>query len=234
MKCNLCGCPEFVEMNGRPAARCRECGSFERTRLLWMYLERIDLDKSSRVLHLAPERGIYTRLSERLSEENYIVADINPKLYSFAKDCRKIDLAAMDGWESGQFDLIVHSHVLEHVPCSLAYPLFHLHRLLRAGGIHVFLVPFSSGYYEECLGGIEPTERAKRFGQDDHFRRFGKQDLAAHLGCLLDIQAGKDACDIFSEEELQEANIPQSYWGGLHSGTVFQVEKYALKIGRGP
>ena len=231
MQCNLCGCHDFVEMNGRPNARCKHCGSFERTRLLWLYLERQGLTATTRVLHLAPERGLYERLRNLLDPECYVVADIDPKTYAFAADCRPIDLADMEGWASDQFELIVHSHVLEHIPCSLAYPLYHLHRMLKPNGLHIFLVPFSSGFYEECLGGIDSIERARRFGQDDHVRRFGKSDLRAHLGSILQIEGALDPRDLFGEEELRAANIPPDYWSGLHSGTVFQVRKEDYRLG---
>src|SRR6185312_1110324 len=96
MKCNLCGCSEFKDMKSRKSVRCVRCGSLERTRLLWMYLERLALGNETRVLHLAPEKGIYDKLSTILGEENYVCADIDPPRYAFARNCRKLDLCELN------------------------------------------------------------------------------------------------------------------------------------------
>jgi hypothetical protein len=224
MKCNLCGCAEFVDMRGRKNVRCKECHSLERTRLLWMYLQRLPLDATSRVLHIAPEAGIFRKLAGILAPGNYVTADFDPRRYAFAK-ARKIDLTALEEWPSDHFDLILHVHVLEHLRCNIAYPLYHLHRMLKAGGTHLFIVPFNRGIYEECLDDIGDDERTRRFGQSDHFRRFGIDDLDAHLGKLIRLPAAPDAVADFGEPTLKDANIPAANWRGFHKATVLAVQK---------
>ncbi len=230
MKCNLCGSSEFVEMNGRPNARCEHCGSFERTRLMWMYLSRIPMDDTFRVLHIAPEKGLYDVLTKRLSSENYTVADFNPKLYGFAKNCQQIDLCHLDSESSDNYDLIVHSHVLEHTPCNIAYTLCHLHRMLRPSGRHVFIVPFMKGGFDECFQDIGKEERVRRFGQDDHVRRFGRDDLDRHLGKVLRLPATFNATNDFTEGDLREANIPKPHWTGFQSSAVIILNKYDINL----
>ena len=114
-RCNLCGSNTFVEMGGRPAARCAECGSLERTRLMYLFIRDLVRSPRTRTLHLAPERGLYTRLSKMLLDEFYTVADRFPDKFPFAKDVAEIDLCSLDTQPTNHYDLIIHSHVLEPV-----------------------------------------------------------------------------------------------------------------------
>jgi len=225
MRCNICGCSEFSDFNNRKSVRCQACHSFERTRLLWLYIERLGITPDWRVLHLAPERGLYNRLSAMLKPDNYIAADYKPALFEFAGNCMKIDLTSMEGWESNVFDLILHSHVMEHIPCNIAYPIFHLHRMLRPNGTHLCIIPFMPGYYDECFDKLGREERVRRFGKSDHLRKFGTEDIPSHLGSVLNLPKTFDATDSFPEETLVECNIPESHWRGFQPGTVLSLRK---------
>lgn len=59
MQRNLCGNTSFGPQGSRPTARCLPCNSLECTRLLGMCIRRLNLTPESRVLHLAPEFGIW-------------------------------------------------------------------------------------------------------------------------------------------------------------------------------
>lgn len=231
MQCNLCGCEEFIDMNVRVKVKCKHCGSLERTRLLWMYLSQYKIKKNTKILHLAPEKGIYIRLSNILLEKNYIIADFNPKKYPFAKNCIRIDLCDLDHEKSNQFDFIIHSHVLEHTPCNVAYTLFHLHRMLKRNGVHICIIPFMNGKYDESFQDLTDAEKTKRFGQFDHVRRFGKTDINNHLGCILNIPQDFDASKDFDRNVLLNNNIPESHWKGFHIGTVLKLRKNDYKLG---
>jgi len=234
MICNICGGVDFVDnkysIKTRKNVMCQQCGSFERTRLLWMYLQNLKIDQNTKILHLAPEKGIYDNLVGLVSDGNYVTADMNPKIYPYAKGCIKIDLCDMDQYPSMEYDIIIHSHVLEHIPCNIAYSIFHLHRMLKENGTHICIIPFVSGKYDECFQGITDEEKTRRFGQYDHVRRFGKDDIMSHLGKLLNIPSAFDATKDFSEEALREANIPESHWRGFHIGTVLLFKKYDMKF----
>lgn len=236
MKCNLCGGLDFRDLNKRSNAKCANCGSLERTRLLFMYLQRLNIESSFKVLHLAPEPSIYRKLSALLAKGNYQVADKDPKRYSFAKECKQIDLTEMEEWPSNAFDIIIHVHVLEHIPCNVAYPLFHLHRMLKKGGTHLCVIPFSTGVYDECFNCISDAERIRRFGQFDHVRRFGRDGLHTHLGKILNLPPEVDATKDFSISELRDAGVPESHWYGFHIGTVLRLRKedFLLDFSRYP
>ena len=225
VRCNICGGWFFSDMNMRRKVLCRKCGSLERTRLLWLYLQGMDLSKDARILHVAPEKGLAKKLAKRVSNGNYIPADIDPSRYSYVKHCIPIDLCDLDDWPSHDFDLILHSHVLEHTPCDIAYTLYHLHRMLKPNGHHVCVIPFLSGRYDESFDDIGDSERKRRFGQFDHVRRFGRENIPEHLGKLLNLPENFDATEHFPESVLRKANIPEDHWKGFHIGTVLILKR---------
>ncbi len=230
MTCNLCGNDTFIDMNARKNVKCGKCGSLERTRLFWMYLQKLNIDKASKILHIAPEVGIYRKLSKIVDKENYIVADFDPRRYHFVDKCVKIDLCRLDDEPSFQYDFIIHLHVMEHTPCNIAYTLFHLHRMLKKDGTHLCVIPFMKGKYDESFQDLSNEERIRRFGQHDHVRRFGREDIASHLGKLINVPAEFDATKDFSIQDLHAANIPESHWKGFHIGTVLNLKRMDMKF----
>lgn len=225
MKCNLCGGQDFVDVKSRVKAKCSGCGSLERTRLLWMYLKEQPITPDTHVLHLAPERGLYNTLKKRLSSARYEVADLDPTRYPFADGIRQIDLGNLENEPSDTYDIIIHSHVLEHIPCAVAYTLFHLSRMLKADGRQICIIPFSSGFYDETYVDLGPEERTRRFGQHDHVRRFGVEDAEAHLGKIVRLPAEYNAESRFGAKELSRAAIPKKMWRGLTISTVLELTK---------
>jgi phosphoglycolate phosphatase len=196
-----------------------------------MYLEASNLiGKKSRVLHIAPEKGLYKRISELVGKGNYVVGDYDPGRYAFVDDCRKIDLCNLDNWSANEFDIILHSHVLEHLPCNIAHTLFHLHRMLKPDGKHFFMIPISNGRYDECFQELDIDERCRRFGQADHMRHFGVEDLDLHIGKLLNLPSDFDATRDFSPGQLKNANIPEKFWRGLNPSTVFRLGKQDMLL----
>ncbi len=181
-------------------------------------------------MHLAPEKGIYARLALLLLPGNYHVRDFSPERYTFAEGIEHIDLTQCEALPSDYYDLVVHSHVLEHIGCNIAHPLFHLHRALKIDGKHVFQVPFMPGKYDECFQDISPAERTRRFGQDDHVRAFGVEDAASHIGKLLDMDYLPDAERDFGSARLQEANVPEYTWKGLSPNSTFCLGKYQMNL----
>jgi phosphoglycolate phosphatase len=201
--------------------------------MLWLHLSGMRLSPQDRCLHIAPDRGLVSLLSQRLAPGNYTTADLFPDLYrKIDPDCVRIDLCDLEAWPDRSYDYIIHSHVLEHTPCNLAYTLYHLHRMLRDGGRHIFVIPFLGGNFDEYLGEMKEADRVTRFGQNDHVRRFGKADIDRHIGAILNLPAEFDAEARFGAQVLRDANIPQALWRGYSGTSVQVVAKGDYKLGQ--
>jgi len=101
----------YLEENNRPNTHCPRCGSFERHRLLWLYLQRKTnfFTANIKVLHFAPEY-IFQKQFLKMTNLNYISADLNSPLASIQADITAIP------FEDNTFDVILCNHVLEHIP----------------------------------------------------------------------------------------------------------------------
>ena len=151
----------------RPNVLCPNCRSLERHRLLKLLLDRQpDYWKQKDILHFAPEdtlRGLLERAARR-----YVAGDLNPGEGEIELNIEKLN------FPDKSFDLVVCSHVLEHVDDKLA--LAEMFRVLRAGGKLLLLFPIVEGWENtyENPDFTSPELRQRYFGQTDHVRRFGK------------------------------------------------------------
>lgn len=229
--CNLCGSTEFNAMGRRENAQCSGCGSLERTRAMMLILQEIKPDlEGCRVLHFAPERALTRYFLDKVGAENYHAADIAPEDYAYA-DTQQFDLCSdLFGLEPSSYDLIIHSHVLEHVPCNYAAVMYGLHRALKPDGLQLCCIPFETGAYREDCSHLSKEERVQRFGQRDHYRRFGIADLQLTIGMMFDIPETYDLEDEFSADELDSYNIPEHARKGFNPSTVLSLRKHDLRL----
>jgi hypothetical protein len=180
LHCPLCGASAAAflpfGLAGRRNARCPTCGSLERHRFLWLYLTQWTrlLRQPARILHTAPEPCLERRL-RALPNLRYRSLD----LHDPAADLRA-DLAALP-LDDASVDLVLSSHVLEHLPDDRP-ALGELARVLRRGGHAVIMVPFDPDLpaTRESGGAGTPSERLARFGHPYHYRVYGG-DLPARL-----------------------------------------------------
>jgi SAM-dependent methyltransferase len=153
----------------RPAA-CPGCDSRERQRLLYLYLhERTNLFKDRlRVLHVAPEDCLQPKLASSPNID-YISADLSSSTAMTRMDITDIQ------FPNGSFDVILCSHVLEHVGDDRR-AMRELHRILRPGGWAILQVPVDSSQEHtfEDPRVTDPRERERLFGQWDHVRVYGR------------------------------------------------------------
>jgi phosphoglycolate phosphatase len=229
--CNLCGSTSFKDMRARVNMKCAECGSLERTRALALKLEAAGLPRTGdRVLHFAPEKGLARYFIERVGEENYRACDLEPKRYSFL-DVERFDLCRdSSSLPADTYHLIVHLHVMEHIPCNYTAVLHHLHRSLHPDGVHAMCIPFLGGSFDDCWGDLPDEEREFRFGQHDHVRRFGREDIQSTLGMLFDIPDTYDLESQFGCNALKRHRIPEYASKGFTPNTIFFVRKQGWKL----
>lgn len=208
-----------------------DCGSLERTRAMMLVLQKLKptLDHC-RILHFAPEKALSGYLLDKVGPSNYLAADIAPENFPFC-DVQQFDLCRdLARLEPESFDLIVHSHVLEHVPCNYTMVLHGLHKALKNDGIQLCCIPFSHGFYQEDCSPLSDEERTRRFGQNDHYRRFGQRDVQNTVGMVFDIPETYDLELDFSEEILDRYNIPASERKGFSGSTILALRKSDLKL----
>ena len=171
--CPCCGgyFPGFISGGPclRPNACCPRCGSLERHRLLWLYLQEKTgfFTQQLRVLHVAPE-SIFQETFKRLPNLHYISADIASPLAMVKMDITDIH------FPDNTFDVILCSHVLEHIPDD-RLAIRELFRVLKPGGWAILQVPIDmkreTTYEDPSITTAEG--RKKHFGQEDHVRWYG-------------------------------------------------------------
>lgn len=172
VECPCCGgrFRAFSHYNKRPRAACPGCGARERHRALWLYLrDELGIERKTEqsLLHFAPEPEIAGRL-ERVSGLDYTTADLQAD-----RAQESIDITAIPRPDES-FDVVLVSHVLEHVPDD-GRALSELHRVLKPGGRAVLQHPIDFGLertYEDWSVEHE-ADRRRHFGQRDHVRIYG-------------------------------------------------------------
>lgn len=229
--CNICGHADMIVRPSREIV-CAGCGSHGRTRLMWLMLARHDLLRPGvRCLHIAPEAALAPRLHAILGD-GYEPVDIAPERYPFAPGIRRFDLVAdAPALRSGTYDLVLHSHVMEHVRGNVTAILFHLHRALTPGGRQVCCIPvIRERHYAEDFGPLVPDEAVRRFGQDDHVRIFGAHDLQATLGMLFALPERYDLLRDYDADLLARHGIPEVAWSGWSANSVLMLGKQDLLL----
>jgi SAM-dependent methyltransferase len=150
--------------------------------MMMLYLERegrIGRGPCS-VLHVAPDYGLYLWLS-RQPGVAYTGTDLDASRYRHIGNMRSADLTAAP-FPDDSFDIVICSHVLEHVPDD-AKAMRELLRILRPGGRALLLTPLATdgGGTDEDPSIADPAEKDRRFGQWDHVRIYDRDDFLARM-----------------------------------------------------
>lgn len=125
-----------------------------------------------RILHVAPDKCLRERLQGTPGVE-YVAGDKMEPGYDYPAGTIYMDITEI-GFPDNHFDIIICSHVLEHVPDDRK-AMRELLRVLKPGGLAVLLVPLSREQKtDEDLTVTDPEERKRRFGQFDHVRQYGR------------------------------------------------------------
>lgn len=158
----------FGVVSVRPNAWCPICGSLERHRLAWTFLQRkTDLfeDHYRSLLHIAPEPMLEANF-KKVASLDYLSADLDKPRAMVKMDITDID------YPKGSFDAVFCSHVLEHVSDDRR-AMQEFKRVLKAGGWALIMVPITSDRTFEDPSITSPQERQRLFGQHNHVRRYG-------------------------------------------------------------
>jgi SAM-dependent methyltransferase len=115
------------------------------------------------------------------------------------------------------FDVILCSHVLEHVIDDKG-AIREIFRVLKDNGWAILLVPISSDRTFENPSISSPADRIKIFGQQDHVRRYGP-DYVDRLR-----EAGFNV-EIFKVNDLVQGGDVEKMGLNSSSGEIFYCTK---------
>jgi SAM-dependent methyltransferase len=169
-----------IETFNVAAYSCPGCDASDRERLYALYLDKafrsLDRQRRYRLLEFAPSFGLPRKL-KTYPFVDYRSAD----LYRNNVDDR-VDISDMRQYADGSVDIVLCSHVLEHVPDDRR-AMRELHRILRGDGFGIVMVPLVHGVdgTHEDAAVDTPALRWKYFGSDDHVRQYGKRDFVDRL-----------------------------------------------------
>ncbi|MBQ7453649.1 MAG: methyltransferase domain-containing protein [Selenomonadaceae bacterium] len=138
---------------------------------MWLLMQQVKWYREGiRVLHFAPEE-IFWQLFMSLKGIDYWPVDLNPKAYG-GRVRKQVDITDIT-FDDNSFDLIMCTHVLEHIPDDKK-AMSELYRVLKPGGIAFLNVPlFNIPATFEDPKINTPELRSKYYGQFDHVRAYG-------------------------------------------------------------
>lgn len=158
--------------------KCPICKSRDRDRLIIAFLEMVRAEKKEtlRMLHIAPEPSVESYALSR-ADIRYESMDLTMPNVTFQADLQDMDMV-----EDETYDIIVCSHVLEHVKNDFR-AMSELYRILKPQGVCLVLVPLIVGKVDtdEQCGRVCESEKWRRFGKEDHVRLYGKKDFIKRL-----------------------------------------------------
>lgn len=165
---------------------CPICWSNDRARLIYKYLSEKFGDNAkipSSIAHFAPDWGLNRAIKRRFPLSKLVTLD----LFMDGVDV-KADLQDLRSINTGEFDIVICSHVLEHVPDDMK-ALSEISRILNVSWIGIFLVPIPLGLdsIHEDPTESNPDERLRRFGQDDHIRMYSKKGFMDRLSTYFNV-----------------------------------------------
>ena len=181
LECPICGNNRrFIVVNTKGGAHetlCLRCMSLERHRRTILLLRRytnLYVDQL-RVLHVAPEACLRSEF-QRLSNLDYLTGDL------FAQDVDvRLDLTALE-FRDSDFDVVLCSHVLEHIPDDMQ-AMREIRRVVKPDGWALINVPADPARQEvyEDPSIVDPAERLRHFGQEDHVRIYSTHAVVERL-----------------------------------------------------
>jgi SAM-dependent methyltransferase len=168
-----------------PNEKCPNCSAWKRHRLLWLYLRQKTnfFTTPLKVLHMAPEACLQNRFKQ-MDNLDYLSADIVSPIAMMKMDITNIP------FEADSFDVILCSHVLEHIDDDHK-AMTELLRVLKPGGWAILQVPIDqdrSVTFEDPTI-VSPQDRERFFWQHDHVRLYGRDyaDRLSHAGFRVNV-----------------------------------------------
>ena len=210
--CCICGwqgssfAPRF--RTGGRLCVCPSCRSLDRNRHLFKVIEQYDLlHEETCVLEIAPSISILRSLSSRT---NYVGVDYSPSSdLVLSADLRELP------FPDASFDMVLCSHVLEHVRDSQKC-IAEISRVLKRNGRALIQVPYKRGATTEQLEHPDEHGHVWNYDRDDFVLRLAGEGLvvdAVNLQSTVAVagQVVFDHLDVFVCSNPQAGNGSPSF-----------------------
>ena len=150
----------------RKNALCPRCGSLERHRLIYLFLEKtLPKNKKISILHFSPEACL-SKLFKSYESVKYTSADLRKTRAERCEDITQLS------FREGSFDLIYCSHVLEHVKNDIK-AMKEMYRVLKPNSLAIILVPVSHKAKTEENTMKVSQKMQRNMVLHDHVRNYG-------------------------------------------------------------
>ncbi len=171
VRCPCCGRVDarYAPFAGQQSVVCRYCGAQVRQRALALFVQGERLARGSRVLHLAPDRESFLERWYAGADARVVRLDIEAESAQVLGDLQRLPV------KDRSLDVVVCSHVLEHVPDDRR-ALAEIHRVLRPGGRAYVMVPLDGGRATTYVDPEAHTAEQQRESHwwEGHLRLYGR------------------------------------------------------------
>ena len=152
------------------------CADRDRAYAVWMKRE-LTADFSGMILDIAPAPSLSRFIRENFPKADYKTADLYMEHVDYHMDVMDMNCLAEES-----VDFFICSHVLEHVRDDRK-AMRELHRVLKKTGCGILVVPIDLDQTEidEDPDCTDIGERWRRFGQNDHIRKYSRAGYLARL-----------------------------------------------------
>ena len=199
------------EMLNADSYTCPICMASDRERAYALYMRQtIPCDAQINILEIAPNPAFRNFIKTTYPLANYITADLEMPDVDY-----KMDVMDMHAIADNSIDFFICSHVLEHVRDDIK-AMQELRRILSPNGKGILVVPIdlTATCIDEDPDCTDIAERWRRFGQDDHVRKYNKDGYINRL---------QSAGFYVQEIGCNDLGLIQSYKNGLSPTSVIYV-----------
>ena len=205
---------DFETLNAE-AYSCPRCGAADRDRLYALFVRKAFPKRQGspdrrpvRILDFAPAKSLAEFLKRWFGDREQPYEYRSADLFMDGVDDR-VNLMDLGCYPDGSWDLIVCSHVLEHVPDDRK-AMRELHRVLRPGGRAILMAPIclKATAVEEDASVTDEAERWRRFGQEDHVRLYSRDGFLERVGAA-GFRIEEWTADSFKAGAFKRAGIAQ-------------------------
>lgn len=201
VRCLVCDKEFKAWLRRSNTGRCPSCNSSTRHKIAAIYLSNLQRKgelKGKKFLFFAPDPGLQHLL--RSWDVDVLTTDLSAPHVDLHADITALPMP------DNSYDVILISHVLEHIPEDRA-AMRELFRVLAPGGIALVQVPISDApFTDEDPSVTDPKIRKLRWGLEDHVRLYGR-DLVDRLEKAgFQVEEMRLAQDM-SDEELKRYGL---------------------------